>query len=65
MGLQRQLADYVERHADAQLSECNADLVHSLLDKEAIEEAVQLYFARVGERWDQEWLEETIVPLPE
>lgn len=63
IGMQRQLAEYVERHADVQLFAGDAERVRSLLDEEAVEEAVRVYFACVGERWDREWLEERVLQL--
>ena len=54
--LLRRVAQYVERHAGDRLWANDARRVHHLLDVAAHEEAVELYFALVGERWDEEWI---------
>jgi hypothetical protein len=52
----RRIADYVERHANETLWPNDTRLVHQLLAEAAHEQAVELYFALVGERWDEEWI---------
>jgi hypothetical protein len=54
--LTRRIADYVERHASERLWPNDARLVHQLLGEAAHEEAAELYFALVGQRWDEEWI---------
>jgi len=54
--LMRRIADYVRRHADERLWASDAPRVHELLAAAAHEEAVELYFALVGQRWDEEWI---------
>lgn len=55
-GLTRQLAEYVRHSAGYQLWPRDSDRVASLLSSGHAEEAVELYFARTGERWDREEL---------
>ena len=50
------LADYVREHARVQLWPGDALRVRALLHLGNLEGAVAHYFARVGERWDEEWL---------
>jgi hypothetical protein len=52
----RRLADYVERRTSDSLWPADARQVEMLLAHGAEEEAVELYFALVGKRWDEEWL---------
>jgi hypothetical protein len=54
--LMERLADYVRRHAGDRLWPQDARRVDQLLDGGAHEEAVELYFAVVGQRWDEEWV---------
>lgn len=57
------LAEYVRRQADLQLFAEDARLVAEMLSQCTTEAAVRFYFERVGERWDQEWLDEGTVPV--
>ena len=50
------LAEYVRDHARVQLWPADALRVRALLHLGDAEGAVAHYFARVGERWDEEWL---------
>ena len=54
--LMRRLAGYVGRHAEQRLWPDDARRVQNLLAEAAHEEAVELYFALVGERWEEEWI---------
>ena len=54
--LMRRVAHYVERNADERLWANDASRVRLLLANGEHEEAVELYFALVGERWDEEWI---------
>ena len=54
--LMRRVADYVQRHAAEKLWADDARYVHQLVAGSAHEEAVELYFALVGQRWDEEWI---------
>ncbi|HEX6535706.1 MAG TPA: hypothetical protein VF041_14005 [Gemmatimonadaceae bacterium] len=51
------LAVYVERCADAQLAPESAERVRRLLRAGHLDTAISLYFACVGDRWDEEWLD--------
>lgn len=59
-----ELSAFVRRSADVQLWPESAQCVHSLLDSRELERAVELYFARVGERWDEQRLVVTSVGTP-
>ena len=50
------LADYVRENARVQLWPGDALRVRAFLHLGDLEAAVAHYFARVGERWDEEWL---------
>ncbi len=50
------LADYVRDNARVQLWPADTLRVRALLHVGELEAAVELYFDRVGERWDEEWL---------
>ena len=50
------LAEYVRDNARVQLWPADALRVRALLHLGDLEAAVAHYFARVGERWDEEWL---------
>lgn len=52
----RRVAQYVERRADDALWANDAGRVRRLLEDGAHEEAVELYFALAGQRWDEEWI---------
>ena len=52
----RRIADYVGQHANDRLWPQDAHLVHRALADAAHEAAVELYFAFVGQRWDEEWV---------
>jgi hypothetical protein len=54
--LMRRVAEYVQRQAGEMLWEGDARRVDQLLVGAAYEEAVELYFALVGKRWDEEWI---------
>lgn len=54
--LVRRLAEYVRENARVQLWPADALRVRALLHLGEIEAAVAHYFARVGGRWDEEWL---------
>jgi hypothetical protein len=54
--LMRRVAHYVERHADDALWANDASRVRRLLEDGAHEEAIELYFALAGQRWDDEWI---------
>jgi hypothetical protein len=50
------VAEYVGRETNNRLWPADARQVETLLAGGAHEEAVELYFALVGKRWDDEWL---------
>lgn len=54
--LAHRLAEYVRRKHEAQLWPADAARVRALLDAGELDAAVTMYFERVGERWDEEWL---------
>jgi hypothetical protein len=54
--LRSMIAEYIRRHADTQLWPDRAREVRALLDSGALKAGIDLYFARVGQRWDEEWL---------
>jgi hypothetical protein len=54
--LMRRVAEYVRRQAGEMLWANDARRVDQLLAERAHEEAVELYFALVGQRWDEEWI---------
>ena len=54
--LLRRLARYVIHHATWQLWPADARRVRSLVARGALVAAIDCYFARVGERWDDERL---------
>jgi len=60
-GLDDQLAEYASRHAGERLWPEDADRVTRLVEGGQRREAVELYFARVGRRWDEERLVVTTV----
>jgi hypothetical protein len=53
--LMRRVADYVRQRAGESLWGTDARHVHELLARAAHEDAIELYFAVVGQRWDEEW----------
>ncbi len=55
------LADYVSTRASDRLWPRDADRVRSLLACGERDAAIASYFARVGQRWDKEWLITTVV----
>lgn len=61
-GLVHRVAQHVRRNFATQLWPADAERVRVHLDEGALEAAVTLYFERVGERWDEEWLVTTSVP---
>jgi len=59
------IAEHVARHASHQLRSTVARRVRALLAAGRLEDAIDLYFSRVGERWDREYLQiECVQPLP-
>ena len=52
----RRVAAYVERRLDVHLWPDDAEHVRALLDAGDHDAAVEHYFERVGDRWDDEWL---------
>jgi hypothetical protein len=54
--LMQRVADYVQRHAGERLWATDARRVHQLVAGAAHEDAVEYYFAMVGQRWDEEWI---------
>jgi hypothetical protein len=61
VGLVRRLADYVRRRSDHTLWANDARHVRSLLARGELEAAVEVYFGRVGDRWDEERLVTTAI----
>jgi hypothetical protein len=59
------LSGYVRRSAGHQLWPADAEVVLALLEKWRFEKAVELYFALVGSRWDEEWLVTAVLNPPE
>lgn len=57
----RQLADYVRPRVKHTLWADDARHVRSLFIRGELEAAVEVYFGRVGERWDGEWLVTTVL----
>ena len=55
-GLSKRLADYVRRRAGERLWAGDARRLRRLCAAKQFDRAVELYFASVGERWDEEWL---------
>jgi hypothetical protein len=50
------VAGYVREQAPGKLWPEVAFRVHQMLRRNALEAAIELYFASVGDRWDTEWL---------
>jgi hypothetical protein len=50
------LAGYVGEQAPQRLWAADASRVRELLSGGALKRAIELYFASVGGRWDEEWL---------
>lgn len=63
--LMRSLARYVERQATTMLWPEDALRLRGLLAGGQAAEAVALYFATVGERWEREFLKIEVVPEDE
>lgn len=59
----RDVAEYVRRHAPHQLAPGTRDRVLALLDRGAVPAAIRAYFDAVGREWDEEWLFLDDVPL--
>ena len=59
--LVERLAEYVRRRAPRTLWPADARYVRSLLIRGELEAAVEVYFGRVGDRWDREWLATTAI----
>jgi hypothetical protein len=59
--LVRRLAEYVRRRSGHTLWANDARHVRSLLARRELEAAVEVYFGRVGDRWDGEWLVTTAI----
>jgi hypothetical protein len=57
----RQVAAYVQRRSADALWLDHARHVRTLVAREELESAVDLYFGLVGDRWDKEWLVTTVV----
>jgi hypothetical protein len=55
-GVTERLAAYIQGQADLLLWPGDARRVRALLEVGDTEEAIDLYFARVGERWEREHL---------
>ena len=55
--LARRLANYVSERCDDSLWPPTAARVRRLIANDDLEAAIAAYFANVGERWDDEWLE--------
>lgn len=62
-GLARQLAEYVEWNAH-KLWPVDADRALADIARGRIDLAVDRYFARVGERWDPEYLHRAVLATP-
>lgn len=58
-----QLAEYAREHGDHALRPDHARHLRGLLARGELEAAVELYFALVGKRWDEEWLVTAVVAL--
>ncbi len=54
--LTKRLADYARQHAGNQLWARDARRLRRLCAAKQFDQAIELYFASVGERWDEEWL---------
>jgi hypothetical protein len=59
--LVQRLAEYVGRRAPDVLWTGDARHVGALLVRGELEAAVEVYFGRVGDRWDPEWLVTTAI----
>ena len=59
--LVQRLAEYVRRRAPHVLWTDDARHVRALLARGELEAAVEVYFGRVGDRWDAEWLVTTAI----
>ena len=59
----RRLAEYVQRRLSQTLWPEDARHVRSLLMRGELEAAVEVYFGRVGRRWDEEWLVTTSIVI--
>lgn len=59
--LTARVATYVERQAEYLLWPADAERVRALLAEGKRREAVELYFAKVGERWERERLRTEVV----
>jgi len=55
--LLREILAYVRARCDSVLWAQDAEAVRKLIDQNRHDAAIALYFERVGERWDEEWLE--------
>ena len=55
--LTQEIAAYVSSRCEYVLWDADACRVRALLDAGELDAAISLYFARVGERWDEERLE--------
>ena len=51
-----EVGDYVRCRAEHQLWPDDAARLMTLLEQGRVRDAVDLYFARVGDRWDREYL---------
>jgi hypothetical protein len=57
--LSARVATYVRARCDCALWPGHAASVRALLNEGRLADAIELYFAHVGERWDEEYLELT------
>jgi hypothetical protein len=57
------LSEYAREHGDDVLRPDHARHLRNLLARGELEAAVELYFALVGRRWDEEWLVMAVVAL--
>ena len=57
------ILDYVVERCQYTLWPRAADEVRARIAAGDVDGAIATYFANVGERWDEEWLETDVVPL--
>lgn len=58
------LTGYVRRRCDDVLWSAEASRVRALIDARESRAAIAAYFAHVGSRWDEEWLEILVMTGP-
>jgi hypothetical protein len=61
--LNREIVAYVLSRSDYVLWPDDARQVRELIETGEADAAINLYFASVGDRWDEEWLEISTRPL--